>query len=63
MEEPLEPFLYDQLGSGKDQFDSFYDFRENQLDSLIQIWIARSYKESLNPKKLHFLRISDKFAA
>ena len=45
MDEVFDKFIFDNLGSGKDQFDSFYDYRDQELDLAIEILVLRSYKQ------------------
>ncbi len=62
MENAVDEFFYSHLGSGKDQYDSFYDFRSQQLDlallNLVQNSIATSNKVTRLKKKILFLQDS-----
>ena len=49
MDESIDDFIQMQLGTGKEQYDSFYDFRSQELDlALKQLLSWPCYDQFMN---------------
>ena len=48
MYQEVEDFNHEELGSGKEQYDSFYDFRDQELDLALQTLLLKACNDELD---------------